>query len=141
MYKSPISIKILDNVLQSKIADLPTGTEATPPAWVVSASNTRAGKRQNSAPRHDFTKGTLKDVSCPIWLGYSSQVSLDTHWEWMATSHYAYVLSMLQSSPKRQPSFYSMLGEHEFRNNDFYAHFNVTPTHDKEIQQWYNLIK
>ena len=141
MYKSPISIKILDNVLQSKIADLLVGTESTPPAWFVSASNTRAGKRQNSAPRHDFTKGTLKDVSCPIWLGYPSQVSLDTHWEWMATLHYAYVLSMLQSSPKRQPSFYSMLGEHKFQNNDFYAHFNVTPTHDKEIQQWHNLIK
>jgi hypothetical protein len=141
MYKSPISIKILDEVMRSKVRDLSTGTEAAPPVWFVSASNTRAGKRQNPTPRNDFTKGTLKAVACPIWLGYSSQQSLDTHWEWMATTHYAYVLSMLQSSPKRQPIFYSMLGEHDFQNNDFYTHFNVTPTHDREIQQWYNLIK
>jgi hypothetical protein len=140
LYKSPISVKILDQVLGSKIQDVSVA-EDKKSSWFVSAANTRAGARQNSNPRHDFTKGIIKDVTYPIWLGYSSQASLDTHWEWMGTTHYAYVLSMLQSSPKRQPIFYSLLGEHNFQSNDFNKHFKVTPTHDQEIQQWYNSIK
>lgn len=143
MYRSPLSVPILDAVMQSKTSDLSysPADATTPPQHFLSANLTRVGARQNPEPHKQFVNGVLKDVSLPIWLGYSSAQEKDYQFEWMSTKHYAYVLSMIQTTPKNQPYLFSLLGEHRFTSNDFYSRFKVTPTQDQEIQEWYQSIK
>ncbi len=148
LYKSPLSVPIFDSVMSSKTQDIPNYNEYNandvkthPTQHILSANLARVGHRQNSEPHRQFVNGALKNVGQPIWLGFTSAQEKDYHYEWMATKHYAYVLSMVQSTPKNQPVLFSLLGEHGFTNNDFYSHFGVTPTQDQEIQQWYQSIK
>ena len=149
MYRSPLSVPIFDAVMSSKVNDIPVfnavdlgaGEQKTLPPNMLSANLTRVGARQNPEPQKQFIKDALKNIKQPIFLGFSTAQEKDYHYEWMGTNHYAYVLSMVQSTPKNQPVLFSLLGEHGFINNDFYGHFKVTPTQDQEIQQWYQLIK
>lgn len=148
MYRSPLSVPILDAVMSSKVQDIQHFNEykqddpkTHPTSHILSANLARVGARQNPEPHKQFVNGVLKNVGQPIWLGYSSAQEKDYQFEWMSTKHYAYVLSMVQTTPKNQPYLFSLLGEHGFANNDFYSHFKVTPTQDQEIQQWYQSIK
>lgn len=145
MYKSPLSVPIFDAVMSSKVCNIPEFDEwdhnAPLPAYMLSANLARVGARQNPEPQKQFIKDAIKNIKQPIFLGFSSSQEKDYQYDWMGTHHYAYVLSMVQSTPKNQPYLFSLLGEHGFTNNDFYSHFGVTPTQDQEIQQWYQSIK
>jgi hypothetical protein len=149
MYKSPLSVPIFDAVMYSKINDIPvfdavdlaTGEQKPLPPNMLSANLARVGARQNPEPQKQFIKDALKNIKQPIFLGFSSAQEKDYHYEWMGTQHYAYLLSMVQSTPKNQPVLFSLLGEHGFNSNDFYSHFGVTPTQDQEVQQWYQSIR
>ncbi len=146
MYKSPLSVAILDAVItdRKKLIECDGGEFDKidlPPAHFISGNLARSGQRQNPNPQKSFQKDTLKDISNPIWLGYSTKQEKDLQFEWMGSPHYAYVFSMIQSTPKNQPYLFSLMGEHDFQNNDFTSHFKITPTQDKEITEWLALIK
>jgi len=147
MYKSPLSVAIFDSIMSSRVSDLlefdggDFDSIKTPSKYFISANLARQGQRQNPNPQKQFQKDVIKNIKQPIWLGYSTQQEKDYQFEWIGTKHYAYALSMVQSTPKNQPFLFSLLGEHNFQNNNFVSHFKVTPTQDQEIEQWYNSVK
>jgi hypothetical protein len=146
MYKSPLSIPILSAVMsdRTKLLECDGGDHDKinpPPENFISGNLARLGQRQNPCPQKSFQKDIIKNIAQPIWLGYSTAQEKDYQFNWMATKHYAYVFSMIQSTPKNQPSLFALMGEHNFQDTDFNKHFNVTPTHDQEIEKWHNSIK
>lgn len=147
MYKNAESEVIFDNVMQSKVSDIlrfdggSTKKQMTPTSpYFISGNLTRMGARQNPKPRDNnkFQKNEMRDVKIPIWVAFDTAAETDIHYEWMGTTHYAYVLSMVQSSPKNQPIFFSLMGIHNFTDTDFTSKFKVTAGQQAEIDRWYN---
>lgn len=136
MYKSKASVIIFDSVMKSKIRELEYKGN-TPSKYFISGNLTRLGSRQNPNPQLQFSKGIMKNISYPIWLGYSSNTELDFQYEWLGTNHYAYILSLVQSTTKNQPILFSIIGEHNFKSNDFANHFNITADLQEEIDNWH----
>lgn len=143
MYKTQESVTIFDKLMASKTQDIPyTGDKNDKPtAHIVSTHLTRLGQRQNPNPKGMFVKDAIKNVSIPFWLGYSSKKQKDYQWNWMSTDHYAYVLSLVQSTPKNQPILFRMLGEHCFTDNDFVKHFNLSTQELAAISSWKQSFK
>lgn len=138
MYKTAASVSIFDKLMTSRVSTIPFtgGKEDTPTDWILSTHLTRLGQRQNPSPQKMFVKDKVKDVAIPVWFGYSSEKEKNFQWEWLGTDHYAYVLSMVQSTPKNQPFLFQYLGEHNFVHTDFNKHFGVTQEESDEIAQW-----
>ena len=140
VYKSKNSVDILKCVMDSKVKDISgDANQVTPNNPFISANLTRGMPRQNANPQKQFQKDALKDIGYPIWLEYSSEKEKDIQYEWMGTNHYAYVFSMIQSTPKNQPFLFGLIGEHNFKDNQFDKHFKITKDQSKEIDQWYQV--
>lgn len=140
MYKSKLSADILKSVMTSKVKDISgDANKIEPNKPFISANLSRGMPRQNANPQRQFQKDVLKDIGYPIWLEYSSEKEKNMQYEWMGTNHYAYVLSMIQSTPKNQPFLFGLIGEHNFKDNQFDKHFKVTKEQNKEIEQWYKI--
>jgi hypothetical protein len=138
MFKTKESVSIFDKLVASKTSAVPFagGKDDTPTDHILSTHLTRLGQRQNPSPRKMFVKDAVKDVTIPVWFGYSSEEQKNFQWEWLGTNHYAYVLSLVQSTPKNQPFLFQYLGEHNFTNTDFIRHFNLTDEEIDAISQW-----
>jgi hypothetical protein len=146
MYRSSISVEIFDSVMMHKTRNIKefdggdTDKQKYPRApYFISGNLTRMGARQNPNPRvtNKFQKNVIRDIKMPIWIAFEVEQENDIHFEWMATQHYAYVLSMIQSTPKNQPIFFSYMGEHNFQDTDFVRTFNITAEHTSEINNWH----
>lgn len=147
MYKNAESMIIFDNVMQGKVSDIThfdggsTKKQMTPRTpYFISGNLTRMGARQNPNPRESnkFQKNKMRDVKAPMWVAFDSSKENDIQYEWMGTSHYAYVLSMVQSTPLNQPVFFSLMGVHNFEDTNFNSKFSITAAQQAEIDRWYN---
>lgn len=145
MYKNAESAVIFDNVMQSKVSDIlrfdggSTKKQMTPTSpYFISGNLTRMGARQNPNPRESnkFQKDEIRDVKAPMWVAFDTEQEKNIHYEWMGTAHYAYVLSIIQSSPLNQPVFFSLMGIHNFTDTDFTSKFKVTADQQAEIDRW-----
>lgn len=145
MYKNAESAVIFDNVMQGKVSDIlrfdggSTKKQMTPTSpYFISGNLTRMGARQNPNPRESnkFQKDEIRDVKAPMWVAFDTEQEKNIHYEWMGTAHYAYVLSIIQSSPLNQPVFFSLMGIHNFTDTDFTSKFKVTADQQAEIDRW-----
>jgi hypothetical protein len=83
----------------------------------------------------------IRDIANPIWWSFPNKKERDLHFEWAKTKHYAYILDMVKSSPKNQPVWYGYMGIHNFLDDNFDKHFNITTTQQQEIEDWYQSHK
>jgi hypothetical protein len=138
MYKTKESTSIFDKLMFSRVSTIPFtgGKDQAPTRYIISTHLTRLGQRENPEPKKMFVKDQVKDVNIPVWFGFSSEQEKDFYWEWLGTDHYAYVLSLVQSTPKNQPFLFQYLGEHNFKDNNFENHFFLTLEEKNEIEKW-----
>ena len=150
IYKNAMSVAIFNNVMQHKTGNLPAFNGGSDLKQVIptlpnfiSGNLSKLGARQNPDPRanNKFQKAIMPAIKAPMWLGFSSKQEMDFQYDWMGTTHYAYALSMVQSTPLNQPYLFSLLGEHNFQDTDFNKTFSVTPRQDEEIVRWHKSIK
>lgn len=107
-----------------------------------------SGSLTNMSERHmiDVHKSMklekqIRNISSPMWWSFPTEKERDLHFEWAKTTHYAYILDMVKSSPLNQPIWYAYMGIHNFKDDDFDKHFGITETQKQEIEEWYQSHK
>ena len=145
LYKDSIGMAIFNKTMRRKTGNLLVSTsenkDSPLPLYMVTANNKRQGPRQNPEPQKQFQKDTFKlTLEKSIWLGFDSATQKDLYYEWMGTKHYAYLLSMVQSTPKNQSHFFSLIGDYDFQNTDFTKYFDITPRQAQAIEEWHSLL-
>ena len=143
MYYNQLSVDIFDECMNSKISDIinynggNTLKHQTPHTlYFISNHILRSGNRINYKPYTHMKLNEMYSIKYPMWLGFDTEDEVLKYWEWVHTPHYAYVLSMIQSTPKNQPIYFALMGLHNFKDTDFNRHFNITNDQQEEISKW-----
>jgi hypothetical protein len=141
LYKSGLSVSILNKVLSSKLGDLEcdyqtadkvVSTHLTP--FYVTGNNL-AHSREN-LNTNSWTVSQPSTNTDAWFLYYDSPTSAQLHYEWYKSDLFAYIISVLKSQAKTQVKQLAITGKHNFTNNDFTSYFGFTKQHLDEVAQW-----